>query len=380
LQKDVSLPRPSFVPEPPSASATVAGPPVAVSPIAPPAAIPPVAVSQVAVSLMAVPPVAVPPVAVPPVAVPPVAVATTLDEAIETVRGFNRVYTRCIGLLDHEFLGSEFTLSEARVLYELAKQTDFIASVLARVLGIDMGYLSRMLGQFARKRLIKRTRSTADGRRVLVQLTSKGRRALEALDQAARDQIADLIMPFSEARREDLLAAMRSIRRILAPYESEKPYLVRPVRLDDLRTIIERQGAIYSQEYGWDGSYRELVAEILGNFAKSFDPDREAGWVAECQGKLVGSVFVMWSSGSVAQLRLLYVEPTGRGLGIGHRLVQECIEFARAKGYQEIRLWTNDVLVSARRIYEEAGFTLTEQTEQRKFGRDLVSQWWSLSL
>jgi DNA-binding MarR family transcriptional regulator/N-acetylglutamate synthase-like GNAT family acetyltransferase len=364
------MPRPSFVPEPPSASATVAAPPVAVSPIAPPAAIPPVAVSLMAV----------PPVAVPPVAVPPVAVATTLDEAIETVRGFNRVYTRCIGLLDHEFLGSEFTLSEARVLYELAKQTDFIASVLARVLGIDMGYLSRMLGQFARKRLIKRTRSTADGRRVLVQLTSKGRRALEALDQAARDQIADLIMPFSEARREDLLAAMRSIRRILAPYESEKPYLVRPVRLDDLRTIIERQGALYSQEYGWDGSYRELVAEILGNFAKSFDPGREAGWVAECQGTLVGSVFVMWSSGSVAQLRLLYVEPTARGLGIGHRLVQECIEFARAKGYQEIRLWTNDVLVSARRIYEEAGFTLTEEKEQRKFGRDLVSQWWSLSL
>jgi GNAT superfamily N-acetyltransferase len=181
-------------------------------------------------------------------------------------------------------------------------------------------------------------------------------------------------------RREELLTAMRSMRRILEPYERENSYFLRPVRLDDLRPIIERQGALYGREYGWDESYRTLVADILGNFVKTFEPKHEAGWIAERHGKMAGSVFVMRASASVAQLRLLYVEPKARGLGIGGRLVRECIGFARAGGYGTLTLWTNDVLVAARRIYEDAGFQLTKQEDHRRFGKHLVGQWWELEL
>ena len=327
--------------------------------------------------------------------------------AIAAVRAFNRDYTRHLGLLDQGLLGSEFTLTEARVLYELA-QRETTATGIARQLGLDQGYLSRILAKLERRRDLKRTRSPADGRASLLHLTAKGRGTFDALDRAAKSQVAAFLQPLDAAQRDELLTAMRSVQRILssdrapsttdsaetavvatsATAAAQQPqtaaanarYIVRDVQLADIRLIAQRQQLLYSREYGWDRTYEVLAAQILGDFVKSFDPAAERGWVAEYDGKLAGSVFVVRSSGSEAKLRLLYVEPFARGLGIGRHLVQECVDFARSKGYRTLTLWTNDVLVSARRIYEAADFRLTKEERHRSFGKDLIGQTWSLSL
>jgi DNA-binding MarR family transcriptional regulator/N-acetylglutamate synthase-like GNAT family acetyltransferase len=305
------------------------------------------------------------------------------SEAIDIVRDFNRFYTRQLGLLDRGLLGSEFTLTEARVLYELANRDDITATEIARELGIDLGYLSRLLAKFERRRYIKRTRSPVDARQSSLHLTSKGRAAFDPLNRAAADQIAAMIDPMTLERRCELLAAMQNVQRLLQPTDGQlesEPYVIRPLRTGDIGWITHRQGVLYAQEYGWDATYEALVAEILAGFVKNFDSNFEYGWIAERDHEIVGSVFLVRASTTLAKLRLLYVEPSTRGLGIGRRLVQECVEFARAKGYSTLTLWTNDVLVSARRIYQAAGFRLTQEERHHSFGKDLVGQTWELGL
>ena len=307
----------------------------------------------------------------------------TADDAIEAVRRFNRLYTRQLGLLGQGLLGSEFTLTESRILYELAKRGDCTATEIARELGIDLGYLSRLLAKFERRREIKRTRSSVDARQSHLQLTKKGRSAFDRLDQAARQQIATMIDPLTAEHRRGLLCAMGSLVDILTPHSravGDAPYSIRPLRIGDIGWITHRQGILYAQEHGWDGSYEALVAEILAGFVKTYDPQSENGWIAERANAIVGSVFLVRASATVAKLRLLYVEPAARGLGIGARLVQECVAFARARGYRTLTLWTNDILVSARRIYEAAGFQLTKQEAHHSFGKDLMGQTWELAL
>jgi DNA-binding MarR family transcriptional regulator/GNAT superfamily N-acetyltransferase len=309
--------------------------------------------------------------------------AAGADQAIDRIRGFNRLYTRQLGLLDQGLLGSEFTLTEARVLYELANHRETTATEIARELGLDLGYLSRLIKKFDRRRYIRRTRSRLDARQSRLELTEKGRTAFNPLDRAARSQIAALIGPLTQLERTELLTAMHSIRRLLQP-ESVKDgrgsCRIRPLRVGDVGWITHRQGILYAQEYGWDATYEALVAEILAGFVKNFDPDKENAWVAERDEAIIGSVFLVRASDSVAKLRLLYVEPTARGLGLGKRLVQECIEFARSKDYRTLTLWTNDILVSARRIYEAAGFQLTREERHHSFGKDLNGQTWELAL
>ena len=303
--------------------------------------------------------------------------------AIDRIRDFNRLYTRQLGLLDQGLLGSEFTLTEARVLYELANHDETTATEIARELGIDLGYLSRLIKKFDRRRYLKRTRSRVDARQSRLQLTEKGRTVFEPLDRAARSQIAAMIDPMTPAQRSELLAATRSIQRLLQPgsqTRGPRPYAIRALRIGDIGWITHRQAVLYSREYGWDWTYEALVAEILAGFVKNFDSDAEYGWVAERDDVIVGSVFLVRASANLAKLRLLYVEPAARGLGLGRRLVQECIEFARAKGYRTLTLWTNDVLVSARRIYEAAGFQLTREERHHSFGKDLLGQTWDLAL
>ncbi|HEY4038974.1 MAG TPA: bifunctional helix-turn-helix transcriptional regulator/GNAT family N-acetyltransferase, partial [Burkholderiaceae bacterium] len=243
--------------------------------------------------------------------------------------------------------------------------------------------LSRLLAKFERRREIQRTRSTVDARRSHLQLTKKGRSAFDVLDRAAKDQVAAMIDPLTAEQRHELLSAMQSLIGIFnpqAPAVASEPYCIRPVRIGDIGWITHRQGVLYAQEYGWDGTYEALVAEILANFVKTYDPETENGWIAERGNAIVGSVFLVRGSPSLAKLRLLYVEPAARGLGIGARLVQECVAFAGAKGYRKLTLWTNDILVSARRIYEAAGFRLTKEEPHHSFGKDLMGQTWDLVL
>ena len=302
-------------------------------------------------------------------------------QQIDTVRRFNRFYTRQIGVLEGGLYRSEFSLTEARVLFELAHRNELTASTLANDLGLDEGYLSRMLKKFERCGLIKRRPAADDGRRFHLGLTDAGRQAFEPLNRAAGDLVAKLLSRLSPDEREKLTAAMGTIQQLLSPAPDTGPaYILRPMRAGDLGWIVHRQGLLYHQEYGWDETYEALAAQILSDFVRRFDPRHEASWIAERGSEIVGSVFVVRESDTLAKLRLLYVEPAARGLGIGRRLVDECISFARAKGYAAITLWTNDVLVSARRIYQAAGFKLVKEERHHSFGKDLMGQTWMLNL
>jgi DNA-binding MarR family transcriptional regulator/N-acetylglutamate synthase-like GNAT family acetyltransferase len=309
--------------------------------------------------------------------------ARSAGEAIDVIRGFNRRYTRQLGLLDRGLLGSEFTLTEARVLYELANCEDCTATQIAGELGLDLGYMSRLIKKFGRRRYLKRTRSSVDARQSRLQLTERGRAVFDPLDRAARLQIAEMLAPMTPEQRSLLVSAMQSVQRLLEAASEEsrlEPWAVRPLKVGDIGWITHRQGILYSEEYGWDDTYEALVAEILAGFVKNFDPAVENAWVAERAGAIIGSVFLVRASADLAKLRLLYVEPAARGSGVGKRLVQECIDFARIKGYKTLTLWTNDVLVSARRIYQAAGFQLTREERHHSFGKDLVGQTWDLDL
>lgn len=307
-----------------------------------------------------------------------------IDDQVSAVRRFNRFYTRQIGLLDDGLLESEFSLTEGRVLYELAHRDGLGASDLGRELGLDPGYLSRLLAKFEARGLITRRPLEADGRRAVLALSAAGRASFAPLERKARDQIAALLDPLAASDRVALVEAMGTVRRALGDVgdvgAADPPYLLREPHPGDLGWIVHRQGVLYHREYGWDASFEALVARIAGEFAADFDPARERCWVADRAGEIVGSVFLARASDRVAKLRLLYVEPSARGLGIGRRLVGECIDFARAAGYRAVTLWTNDVLVSARRIYQAAGFELVKEERHRSFGKDLVGQTWELAL
>lgn len=300
--------------------------------------------------------------------------------ATDAIRAFNRFYTRQIGLLDQGFLGSPFTLTEGRVLYELAYRDNPTATEIARELSLDAGYLSRLLQKLERQGHLARGRDAQDGRQRPLRLTKTGRRIFAGLDRASGEQIAAMIAALTPGQLGELVGSMQTVRRLLKPDTPQAAFSLRPLRIGDVGWIIHRQGILYAEEYGWDATYEGLVAEILGSFVKQFDPAAENAWVAERGGAVVGSVFLVRESAAVAKLRLLYVEPGARGLGIGRGLVDACTAFAREKGYRTLRLWTNDVLVSARRIYQAAGFRLVKEERHHSFGKDLVGQTWELAL
>jgi DNA-binding MarR family transcriptional regulator/GNAT superfamily N-acetyltransferase len=300
---------------------------------------------------------------------------------IEAVRRFNRFYTRRIGVLQEGLLASDFSLTEARVLYELAHREGSSAAALARELGLDPGYLSRILAAFARRGLISKAPAPADGRQSLLALTAAGRAAFAPLDARSRAEVGALLARLSAPEQRRLIAAMDAIEELLGEDDAARaPYVLRPHQPGDIGWVIHRHGVLYAEEYGWDQTFEALVAEIAGRFVTNFDARRERCWIAERAGAIVGSVFLVRESDAVAKLRLLLVEPEARGLGIGRRLVSECIRFARQAGYRTITLWTNDILVAARAIYIAAGFTLVAEERHHSFGHDLVGQNWELGL
>ncbi len=298
--------------------------------------------------------------------------------AVESIRSFNRFYTRQLGLLEQGMLGSDLSLTELRLLFELSCRGSATATSIAHDLGIDAGYLSRLLKKFERRRYIERARSASDARERWLSLTKQGTAAFRPLEHAARDQIAVMLDPMTPRQRGELVGAMQSIRVLLNDAQAKSaPCRLRGLQVGDVGWIVHRQGVLYSAEYGWDGTYEALVAEILAKFLANFDPASEQAWVAERDGEIVGSVFLVRLDAQVAKLRLLYVEPSARGAGLGRRLVEACIKSARDKGYGLLTLWTNDVLASARRIYEAAGFELSREEPHRSFGKDLMGQTWS---
>jgi DNA-binding MarR family transcriptional regulator/N-acetylglutamate synthase-like GNAT family acetyltransferase len=303
------------------------------------------------------------------------------DRRVGDVRHFNRFWTRQIGVLREGYLESPFSLTEVRVLYELAHREETTASELGEELGLDAGYLSRILRGFENQGLIHRRPSEADARRRLLQLTGRGREAFAPLDARSRSEIGAMLGGMSIAGQERLVGAMRTIEGLLGVRpEPVVPYLLRPHRPGDMGWVVHRHGVLYAREYGWDERFEALVAEIVAKFIQQYDPKAERCWIAERDGEVVGCVFLVRESEEIARLRLLLVEPEARGLGIGSRLVEECIRFARGVGYRKITLWTNDVLNSARRIYEAMGFQLVDEKPHHSFGHDLVGQTWDLML
>ena len=297
------------------------------------------------------------------------------------VRHFNRFWTRQIGVLREEYLESPFSLTEVRVLYELAHGEETTASELGEELGLDAGYLSRILRGFEKHGLIHKRPSEADGRRRLLRLTDRGREAFAPLDARSRSEIGAMLGGMSITGQERLVGAMRAIERLLsARPEPVVPYVLRPHQPGDMGWVVHRHGVLYAREYGWDERFEALVAEIVAKFIQQYDPSVERCWIAERDGEIVGCVFLVGESEEIAKLRLLLVEPEARGLGIGSRLVEECIRFARQAGYLKITLWTNDVLNSARRIYGGMGFRLVHEKPHHSFGHDLVGQTWELML
>lgn len=302
-------------------------------------------------------------------------------ERIAAVRRFNRFYTRRIGVLEEGLLDSPYSLTEARVLYELAQGESATAARLAGELGLDPGYLSRILTGFEKRQLIARAPSERDGRQSVLSLTEAGHAAFAALDERSAKEIGTLIGALSPDQQARLVAAMDGIAGLLtAPDRRGAPYVLRPHRPGDIGWIVHRHGALYAQEYGWNEEFEALVAEIAAKFIRHYDPRRERCWIAERDGERLGSVMLVAHSPRVAKLRLLLVEPQARGLGIGSRLVEECIRFAGERGYRKLTLWTNSVLLAARRIYERAGFSLVESEPHRSFGHDLVGENWELPL
>ena len=314
-----------------------------------------------------------------------------ISSRIEAVRSFNRFYTRRIGVLSEGLLHSEFTLTESRLLWELAHVETVTASELARRLDLDAGYLSRLLSSFARRGLVKRTRSKSDGREVLLSLTGAGRRAFAPLDARSQKEVGAMLAVIPEGQQHHLLQAFKTIEHLLddsTGRSARVPYLLRAHQPGDIGWVISRHGALYAQEYRFDQSFEALVARIAADFVDRFEPGREACWIAERDGVNVGCVFlVQWRDEAtgqpvedVAQLRMLLVEPAARGLGIGDRLVRECSRFARQAGYRSIRLWTNSVLTRARGIYQKVGYRLVKSEPHRSFGHDLVGEIWELKL
>jgi DNA-binding MarR family transcriptional regulator/GNAT superfamily N-acetyltransferase len=304
-----------------------------------------------------------------------------IRQRVEAVRRFNRFYTQQIGVLQERMLRSPFSLTEVRVLYELAHRQKPTATELGKELGLDGGYLSRILRGFEKRGLIGKTPSEADGRQSHLKLTEKGRDAFAPIDAHSHDEVAAMLKNLSTTQQKRLVEAMHAIEDLLGAQTEQKPlYLLRPRRPGDMGWVVHRHGALYTQEYGWDEQFEALVASIVAKFIQHYDPKRERCWIAEKDGEPVGSVFLVKRSKTSAKLRLLLVEPKARGLGLGTRLVDECVRFARQVGYRKIMLWTNSVLYAARHIYEEAGFRLVRKERHHSFGHDLIGETWELKL
>jgi DNA-binding MarR family transcriptional regulator/GNAT superfamily N-acetyltransferase len=304
-----------------------------------------------------------------------------MEARVGEIRRFNRFFTRRIGVLREGLLHSPYSLAEARVLFELAHEEDVSASELSQELGLDPGYLSRIIARFERGGLLERAISEADGRRRLLRLTAAGGEAFRELDRRSREEVSGMLRGLSGEDQRRLIDATRTIEQILGGDGSTpEPFLLRHHGPGDMGWVVQRHGALYAGEYGWDEHFEALVARIVADFIDGYDPAWERCWIAETSGRNVGCVFVVRESEEVAKLRLLLVEPEARGTGLGSRLVAECIRFARDRGYRKLVLWTNSVLHSARRIYEEHGFELVEEEEHHSFGADLVGQNWELEL
>ena len=303
------------------------------------------------------------------------------ERLVEAWRRFNRSYTKQVGALNEHLLNSPFSLPEARVLYEIANGERVTATQIVRELGLDPGYLSRLLRHLMKTGLIERKTVKEDRRQGVLSLTRKGRDAFAELDVSARREVSDLLRRLSSANQQKLVESMATIEQLLGP-DADKPksYLLRDPEAGDLGWVISRHGALYTEEYGWDSRFEALVADIVAKFAANQNPERERCWIAEVDGAPVGSVFVTAASTTIAQLRLLLVEPEARGLGIGRRLIDECIRFARRAGYRRLRLWTQSNLKEARRLYEKSGFTLVDQERHERFGPKLTAETWELEL
>jgi DNA-binding MarR family transcriptional regulator/GNAT superfamily N-acetyltransferase len=305
---------------------------------------------------------------------------SSIHKQVNAIRAFNRFYTRKIGVLDG-MASSPFSLAEARVLYELANRRQPIATDIRKELGLDAGYMSRMLRDFERRKFLTRERSKTDERQRFLSLTTKGRSAFAPLDARSNRDVAAMLEHLSPTEREELVDAVQTVRGLLGDKaEGATSYLLRPHQPGDMGWIVHRQAILYADEYGWDGTYEALAAEIVAQFIKSYDPVREHAWVAEKDGERVGAVFVAKGSDQIAKLRLLHVEPRARGLGIGKRLVEECIRFARQAGYQKMTLWTQSILHAARHIYKKAGFQVVHEEKHHSFGKDLTAETWELDL
>lgn len=301
---------------------------------------------------------------------------------VAALRRFSRFFTRQLGLLDEHLLGSGFSLTEVRLLYEIVHQPGQTAADLGRALAVDAGYLSRILRRFETHGLIRRGVHANDARSSTLAATAKGSKTLAPLEQGSSAQAAALLSHLDTAGADELRRAMQTVERALTPNPrgTPEPIVLRPHQVGDAGWVAHRQGLLYAQENGYDETFEALVAEIVAKFVRDFDPKWERSWVAEQGGRIVGAVFVVRKSARVAQLRLLYVEPSARGQGLGGRLVDECIRFARAKGYRSLMLWTQSHLEAAGHIYISRGFALQKQERHRSFGKSLVGQYWALAL
>jgi DNA-binding MarR family transcriptional regulator/GNAT superfamily N-acetyltransferase len=300
-----------------------------------------------------------------------------MSDRISSVRAFNRFYTGVIGVLQEGLLRTPYSLTEARAIFELAQRDDLEVGELRRMLGLDAGYVSRILARFEADGLITKQRSPEDARRQVLRLTEAGRSAFEMLDTRSVEEIGGLLSRLSEQDQRRLVGAMGAIEALLGESPQPRSFVLRPFAVGDFGWVIHRHGVLYAQEYGWDETFEALVARIVAGYIENRDPQRENAWIAEVDGERAGCVFCVRREETIAQLRLLLIEPSARGMGIGTRLVEECLRFARRAGYERIMLWTNDVLEDARRIYERAGFELVEEGSHHSFGHDLVEQtWW----
>lgn len=304
-----------------------------------------------------------------------------MENNVSKIREFNRFYTRKIGVLREELLHSKFSLTESRIIYELANNGTKTASDLCKELGLDPGYLSRILQRFEEKGIINRKNSVEDGRQRIIELTESGLKEFDLLNKRSNEEIEDILNDLSSEGQKQLLSAMNTIERILnKQFKFSEPFFLRSFESGDMGWVVHRHGVLYKEEYGWNEEFEALVAEIVSDFIKKYDSLYERCWIAEMNGEIVGSVFIVKKSDTVAKLRLLLVEPKARGFGLGSRLVEECIKFAKKSGYEKITLWTNSVLVEARHIYKKVGFSLVESEDYHGFGKDLTGETWDLNL
>jgi DNA-binding MarR family transcriptional regulator/N-acetylglutamate synthase-like GNAT family acetyltransferase len=306
---------------------------------------------------------------------------TEMDRRVQAVRRFNRFYTRQIGVLHEALYRSPFSLTEVRVLYELAHREGPTATAIGKELGIDTGYLSRILREFGKRRLLRRSRSESDDRQTLLALTAKGRKVFDPLNERSNDEVRAMLGGLSVGEQNRMVRAMGTIEGLLGPRQENKvPYMIRPHQPGDMGWVVYRHGVLYVQEYGVNERFEALIAEIVAKFVREYDARRERCWIAERDGEIVGSVFLVRESDEVAKLRLLLVEPEARGLGIGNRLVSECVRFARQARYRKITLWTNSVLLAARNIYEKAGFRMIRSQPDDMFRAGWVGETWELEM